>query len=106
MIEICNQNEHYRVKKGDDLASISKQFNVGINSILRNNPSIDFYEGEVVKILKQTGIIHIVRPSETLEQIAKKYDTTEQQIIDINNLKNKRLFIGQKLKIKDLSGKG
>lgn len=99
MIEICNQNEYYRVKAGDDLASISTQFNVGVNCILRNNPRIDFYAGEVVKIVRQTGIIHIVRPSETLEQIAKKYNATEQQIIELNNLKNKRLFIGQKLKI-------
>lgn len=99
-IGICKQSEYYRIKADDSLASISQQFNIDINCIHRNNPSVDFYEGEIVKIIRDTGQIHIVRPSETLEQIAAKYNTSGEQLINLNNLKNKRLFIGQKIKIK------
>lgn len=97
------QNEEidfYRVKSGEDLASISKLFNVDINCIIRNNPKIDFYEGEVVKIVKRSGLFHIVKPGETLENIANKYGEDIDNLIKINLLKNKRLFIGQKIKIK------
>lgn len=92
--------EFYKVKSGEDLLSISKLFNVDINCIIRNNPKIDFYEGEVVKIVKKSGTIHIVKPGEILENIANKYGVNIDDLIKINSLKNKRLFIGQKIKIK------
>lgn len=100
-MEIINCNngdfEFYRVKKEDALTGVMNKFDVSATSIIRNNPSIDFYEGEVVKILKQRDLIHIVKPMETLESIAKTYNTTSENLIDFNNLKSKRVFIGQKL---------
>lgn len=95
----CNKGdfEFYRVKKDDNLSNIMYKFAVGANEVIRNNPSIDFYEGEVVKILKQSDTLHVVKPMETLEIIANKYKTTIERIIEFNNLKSKRVFIGQKL---------
>lgn len=100
-MEIINCNngdfEFYRVGKDDNLTTIMAKFEVGANSIIRNNPSIGFYEGEVVKILKQRDLIHIVRPMETLEGIAQTHGIASETLIDINNLKSNRVFIGQKL---------
>lgn len=95
----CNNGdfEFYRVKKEDNITSVMNKFDVTATSIIRNNPSIDFYEGEVVKILKQNDITHIVKPIETLESIAKIYNTTQDNLCNLNNLKSKRVFIGQKL---------
>lgn len=99
-IEICGLGGFYRVESGDSLLSVSRLFDVDVNNIVRNNPSIDLYEGEILKILTLNGTTHIVRPGETLEQICNKYDACEEDIIELNNLKNKRLFIGQKIQIK------
>ena len=43
--------------------------------------------------------IYKVEKGDSLYQIAKKYNTTVKQIIDINNLKTTDLSIGQKIRI-------
>ena len=91
----------YCVKTGDDISSICLKFGVGSNNIVRNNPNIPFYEGEVVKIIKTTYTKHIVKPMETLTQIAQIYNVSIDEIIAANNLSNKRIFVGQLLTIKD-----
>lgn len=48
---------------------------------------------EEVKNLK----IHIVQKGDTLLKIANKYNTTQEQIKKINNLKSDKIYIGQKL---------
>ncbi len=87
----------YRVQKDDDIESISRKFLILPTSIVRNNPSVELYDGEVVKILKKRDIEHIVKPMETLTQIANKYDVSEDVLIKLNSLTSKRLFIGQRL---------
>lgn len=46
---------------------------------------------------RQEGIKYIVHPLEQLSDIAKKFDVTERYIMDANNLKTNRLFVGQVL---------
>ena len=95
----CNNGdfEFYRVGKDDNLTTIMAKFEVGANSIIRNNPAVDFYEGEVVKILIQCNTIHTVKPLETLDGIASTYNTTSDNLVNFNDLQSKRVFIGQKL---------
>ena len=97
----CNtfNNVLVQVQKGDTIQSIAQNYNTDINSILRNNPSIDLYEGEVVKIVRNTKKIHVVKPIETLNSIAMKYNTTTDKLIKINNLKSTRLFVGQMIEL-------
>lgn len=95
----CNNAEYiwHQLKKDDTLNNILDQFNVTQNSIIRNNPNVDLYEGEVIKILKNTHNLHIVKPMETLDSVAKKYNTNIDDLVRVNNLSSKRLFIGQTL---------
>ena len=99
----CNTQEVvlYQVKVGDNISTICSQFNVGENNIIRNNSNINFYEGEVIKIIRKSNTTHIVKPMETLSQIAQKYNTNIDDIIKANNLSSKRLFVGQVLIITD-----
>lgn len=90
---------YYAVKENDDLYSITQALNVSQKAIVRNNPNIDFYEGEVIKVLKEYSISHIVKPMETLTSIAQKYNTTAETLVRTNNLKSDRLFIGQIINI-------
>lgn len=93
--------DYYQLKAGEDLIAISNKFNISPNKIIRNNPNVDFYEGEVVKLIYETGKTHIVRPMENLVSIAQKYCISVEDLIRTNNLKSTRLFIGQQLIINE-----
>lgn len=92
--------DYYQVKDGENLITIMQKFNLPAGSIIRNNQNIDFYEGEVVKLVYQTNQTHIVKPMENLANIAQKYDTTVDRLIELNDLRTTRLFIGQSLVVK------
>ena len=95
--ECKNNNILYRVQKYDDLATIMQKFCVGANAVIRNDYSVDFYEGELVKINSNKSTIHIVKPMQTIEIISSMYNLPVEEIIKTNKLKSPRLFIGQKL---------
>lgn len=102
-MEIINCNTFdkilVRVQRGDTMQGIAQTYNTNICNILRNNPSIDLYEGEVVKINRSTKKTHVVKPMETLNSIAMKYETTTTQLIKINQLNSTRLFVGQMIQV-------
>ncbi len=95
-IKMCDEF-YYRV--ADEKKNIFQEFNTSKANVLRNNPSINLYCGEWVKIKKNNFTVHCVKPAETLLNIAKEYGTEKEKIIKDNNLINDRLFIGQILKI-------
>ncbi len=57
-----------------------------------------FQNGEIIVIPEKT-INHRVKRGETLETIAKKYNTTVEDIIELNKLEGKNIKVGQILKI-------
>lgn len=97
-IELCDKF-FYRVQQSDTLFSLCERFNTCIENIERNNKDIDLYPGEVVFIKMNEFKVHIVKPTETLKNIAEKYGKSEQDIVLANNLSDNKLFIGQRLKI-------
>ena len=96
-------SDTYIVQKGDTLYSVSKKFNIPVESIKNiNNLSSDTLS--IGQILKLTPNIidnnyYIVKPNDTLYSIAKKTNTTVDEIKLLNNLTNNSLFIGQQLLI-------
>ena len=99
LIECGKQNiVWYQVLKGDTLDMILTKFS-NKSKVVRNNPNIDLYEGEMIKIEINNNTNHIVKPMETLTKIANKYDKNIEDLIKLNNLKTTKLFIGQILKI-------
>ena len=90
---------YYRILEGDTLQSLCREFNTSKNKILRNNPNIDLYAGEIVLIEVNDYISHFVRPAETLKDIANRYDIDIIKLKYDNNLKQDKLFIGQEIKI-------
>lgn len=93
----------YTVQKGDTLYQIAKTYNTTYNIIkeLNNLSSNDLYIGQKLKIPSnnQEYTTYIVQKGDSLYQIAKKYNTTVNDIKSINNLTDNLLSIGQKLKI-------
>ena len=48
-----------------------------------------------------TGVYYVVRSGDTLTAIAKKFDTTVQQLVKLNGIKNPNLiYVNQKLRVK------
>ncbi len=80
---------HYVVEKGDTVASVAEKFDVSLNTILWAN---GLAKGEELKlnreltILPVSGVLHAIRPNETLGSIASLYKVKAQKIADTNNL--------------------
>lgn len=90
---------YYRVQPNDNLKNLIEKFNTSKDNIIRNNPQIDLYAGEVVLIKENEFNTHIVKPMQTLETVAKIYNITADKIIKDNALQTNKLYIGQQLKI-------
>lgn len=96
----------YIVEEDDDLYSIADRFNTTVNRLkqINNLSSNVLYPGQILIIEalnhKDEGLItYIVRFGDTIEEIAKTYNSDIQQIKDLNNLDSNELKIGQVLVI-------
>lgn len=114
---------NYSVKKGDTIYSIANNFNIPINTIIKDNSLTNntLTIGQTLKIrVPEAESMEIedecfgeeytppdntnynsytVKKGDNLYAIAKKYNTTASELININNLKSNNLSIGQVLKI-------
>lgn len=74
----------YVVQKGDTVSTIARKFGVSENTIRwENNLSGDKLGiGEDIRVLPVSGIAHKVVSGETVQSVAKKYDTEPQKIVD------------------------
>ena len=97
-----NDENIYIVKSGDSLYSIAKKFNTTvdelkrINNLTSNNLSIN----QKLTIPNNQNIsenIYIVKSGDSLYSIAKKFNTTVDELKRINNLTSNNLSINQKL---------
>ena len=91
----------YTVQKGDSLYSIAKKFGTTVNEIeiLNNLDSTNLSIGQELKIPGTEGgsTKYIVQKGESLDSIAKKFNTTVDAIKNKNNLTSNLLSIGQEL---------
>ena len=100
----------YTVKRGDTLYGISNQFGVSVTELARiNNVNANTLKvGQVLTIPTNSGtnpnnmFMYTVKKGDNLYNIAKKYNTTVQEIINLNNLNSNNLSIGQVLRIPEM----
>ncbi len=97
----------YVVKAGDTLWNIARNNGLTVNELkeLNNLKSNALSIGQVLKISKDTGTNenndeYIVKSGDSLYAIARKYNTTVDELKRINNLTSNNLSIGQVLKLK------
>jgi LysM repeat protein len=88
----------YVVREGDTLQTISKMFNVSINTIIWSNDNIKngkVKPGESLVILPISGIQHTVKSGDSIESIARNYKADIDEIYSYNQLnKNSKLSAG------------
>lgn len=110
VLEVININQTYTVKAGDTLYGISNQFGVSVTELARiNNVKAETLQiGQVLTIPNTSGtnpntmFIYTVEKGDSLYSIASKYNTTVNELIDLNNLKSTNLSIGQVLRIPEM----
>lgn len=104
IIKIPAEIKEYTIKKGDTLYKIAKDNNTTveklkeINNLTTNNLSIgQIIEIPTTKILETptTRITYTVEPGDTLFKIAKEYNTTVNNLKELNNLTTNLLTVGQ-----------
>jgi len=99
----------YRVRPGETVSVIAEKFGVSVDTIKWENnlKSIkDVKEGQILKILPTSGILHKVKRGETIYSLAKKYQANAQAIVDwpYNSFANDEIFslaVAQDLMIPD-----
>lgn len=99
-------NNTYEVQKGDSLWSIAKRFNIGVNELKdANNLTSNLISvGQLLTIpgvapSDQTNITYVVQKGDTLYSIAGSNNTTVDELVNLNDLIDNTLYIGQILQI-------
>ncbi len=110
---------NYTVKLGDTLYSIARDYNISVDTLMKDNGlmTANLKNGQVLKIRSGTEVVeecfgpdyeipiidstskYIVKKGDNLYGIAKRFNTSVSEITKLNNLKNVNLSIGQELKI-------
>lgn len=91
--------ERYIVQSGDSLYSIAKRFDVELPVLQELNQLADSREIRVDQALlvpKRDGAtlkIHVVRPGDTLEEIAEMYETTIDLLQSLNGIADPSLIL-------------
>ena len=121
LLENIPSNENYVVQKGDTLYSISKNNNVSIEDIIEaNNLTSNILTiGQELYIPKSQGegnydfpedptedfVFYEVQRGDSLWLIANRYNITVKELIDINNLEDLTIQIGQQLLVPNMNKK-
>ena len=78
---------YYTVKAGDTVLAIAEKFGLQpetlmwSNSIIEQNPD-RLSIGDELRILPVDGVLHVVKPGETLSDLADEYGVEMQKIVD------------------------
>lgn len=101
--------KYIKVQSGDDLAMISKEFNVRKRKLRSWNDMPKGYQlrpGEIVylqaKHTKASKVhkLHVVAPGESLHAIAQRYGVTVKSLMKRNKLTSGTVAVGQQLKLR------
>ena len=90
----------YIVRSGDTLTGIASRFGVSMMTLWWANKLTskdDLHQGQVLTIPPVNGLVVTVAAGDTLEGLGATYNVDPQAIMDLNNLSDPLLVIGQVL---------
>lgn len=91
----------YAVEEGETIAAIAEKFGISQNTILWANElqaGVAVRPGQELVILPVSGAMHLVRPSDTLSEIASWYKANADDIVEYNGLaSSSEIFTGDLL---------
>ena len=92
----------YRVRSGDTLTGIAHKFHVSMMTVWWANQlksKDDLKVGQWLTIPPVNGVVVTVATSDTLDTLASKYHVDASEIVDVNQLTDNVLVVGQTLTI-------
>ena len=107
-IAFSQECKYHKIKSGDRLEKIAKNYGVSVQDLLKANKNIDPKRLKVggnlcipkkMSAKTQDYTIYKVKKGDTLQSIAKKFGVGVQELKSLNNLKSEKIKEGQKLKI-------
>ncbi|OHA71259.1 MAG: hypothetical protein A3D64_00350 [Candidatus Wildermuthbacteria bacterium RIFCSPHIGHO2_02_FULL_49_9] len=81
----------YIVEEGDTTEKVAEQFGISLNTLLWANDlsaNLALKPGQELIILPTTGALHLVRPNDTLSEIAQWYQADAEEIVSFNALES------------------
>ena len=93
----------YKVKAGDTLSSIARTYDVEVDALAKTNDILSPYTLSVGQRLVLPGdgstvrIVYTVKSSNSLSDVAEAFSVREEDILDWNDLRSRKLKSGQKL---------
>jgi LysM repeat protein len=92
---------HHIVKKGETVYSISKQYQINIDNLVKENnlKNNHIYIGQKLKITFSKKGTYKVKKNDTLHSIAKRYRIGIEELTILNGLKSNTIKIGQTLAV-------
>ena len=113
----ASSNINYVVQKGDSLYSIASKYDTTVNDIkaLNNLSSNILNIGQILKIPYEESVdiepeegaptnTYVVQYGDTLYKIASDNNISVDELINLNNLTDYELYVGQILKLPTLAG--
>lgn len=112
-----NNTQSYKVRKGDNLETISQQYGMSIDELkelnnLQSNKisvgkSLKVYTAETAEVVSQPTkqdkhkdfATYKVRKGDNLEAIALKYNMTVEELKEINGISGKKITAGKSMKV-------
>lgn len=92
---------NYTVKSGDTISGISQKFHLkNISTIIAVNNIENvraLNAGKKLLIPSVDGLYYSVKGGDSIESVAKKYSTSVEDILDVNDLESSVLAVGTKL---------
>ncbi len=81
----------HRVKKGETIGQIAKDYGVSMDTICGNNTLLSYdmvSEGTILKIPNRDGIIYTVKKGQNIHSIARTYRVPVDKILAQNSIRN------------------
>ncbi len=76
----------YRVQQEDTLNSIAQKFNSPIGRLIFNNKLTKEVSAGDILFIEQVKNVYLVKPLDRLEDLAKKFNQSPQEILQKNHL--------------------
>ena len=78
----------YRVNEGESVLSVSGKFNVSTAKLIKdNNLKSELYPGQLLYVERTEKNVYVVKPTDTLSGIARRFGVSEEEILEKNKVK-------------------
>ena len=76
----------YRVLEGDSVISVCQKFSCSVGKLIYNNNLVKEISAGDILLVEKCDNLYLVKPTDTLSTIAKRFKLNEQEILDKNHL--------------------